>query len=101
MKSRIAWLLLVAVLAAVGTWAVQHRRAMRRVTPVAARSDVSIQDGKTIDFSSGKPVVKDSASEKAAIDRSVSTMDAAAANVSFAPKSQPAMPATAVGEAKR
>lgn len=50
-----------------------------------SRPTVRIQDGKTIDFSSGKPVVKDSGEEKAIIDSAVKEMDEAAKNVRFSP----------------
>lgn len=49
------------------------------------RPAVRIQDGKTIDFSSGKPVVKDSGEEKTIIDAAVKEMDEAAKNVRFSP----------------
>ena len=45
--------------------------------------EVTIQDGKAIDFSSGKPVVKDSAKEKASIEKAVKEMDEASQGVSF------------------
>jgi hypothetical protein len=48
--------------------------------PVAV---VPIQDGKTIDFSSGTPVVKDSPADRAAMDAAVKEMDAAAKDVTF------------------
>ncbi|HVU34341.1 MAG TPA: hypothetical protein VHE61_12970 [Opitutaceae bacterium] len=81
-----AWLMLIATaLVALGLWLTWHRN-VRRVQPATA-----IQDGKTIDFSSGKPVVKDDPKEKEIIDRAVAQMDAAAANVTFSP--QPAKPA--------
>jgi hypothetical protein len=53
---------------------------------------VAIQDGKTIDFSSGQAVVKDDAKEKAAFDRSLAEIDSATANVTFEakPATQPA-----------
>lgn len=54
--------------------------------------EVVIQDGKTIDFSSGKPVVKDSAAEKAAIDAAVKEMDTATKDIKFGPTKPP--PAT-------
>lgn len=82
-------LLLVLALAAFGVWSLGGGR--RGATPTAApptarlRPEVPIQDRKTIDFSSGKPVVKDSAAEQAAIDRAVKQMDAAAAGVTFGP----------------
>ncbi len=51
------------------------------------RPEVAIQDGKTIDFSSGRPVVKDTAKEKASIDKSVKEMEEATQGVSFGPPS--------------
>lgn len=45
--------------------------------------EVAIQDGKAIDFSSGKPVVKDTAKEKASIDKAVKEMDEASQGVTF------------------
>ncbi len=54
-------------------------------TPAAPKPEVAIQDHRTIDFSSGKPVVKDSTEDRAAIDAAVKEMDAAAANITFAP----------------
>jgi hypothetical protein len=61
-------------------------------SPAAPKPSVAIQNEKTIDFSSGKPVVKDSAEEKAIIANSVKEMNEAAAGVTFgpAPKPQPA-----------
>jgi hypothetical protein len=58
--------------------------------PAAPSSMVAIQDGKTIDFSSGKPVVKDSPEEKAIIDRATKEMDEAARSVTFGPPPKPA-----------
>jgi len=51
----------------------------------APKTTVAIQDGKTLDFSSGKPVLKDSADEKAIIEQSVKEMNEAAASVTFGP----------------
>ncbi len=77
-------LIVAAILIAVGLWSISRRGNIPRAP--SARPGVAIQDGKTIDFSSGKAVVKDSAKEKAALDRSVAEMNAAAANVTFAPQ---------------
>jgi hypothetical protein len=44
---------------------------------------VPIQDGKTIDFSGGSAVVRESAADKAATDDAVRAMDAASKDVSF------------------
>ena len=62
-------------------------------TAAAPKTDVAIQDEKTIDFSSGKPVLKDSAEEKAIIANSVKEMNEAAAGITFGPAPKPAQPA--------
>ena len=60
---------------------------MLRPRPAAqAAAVVPIQDRKTIDFSSGKPVVKDDAEEHAAIAKAEKEMAAAAQGVTFGPK---------------
>ena len=52
---------------------------------------VPIQDGKTIDMSSGRAVVKDDANSRTAIAQGVKEMEDAAASVTFGPR--PAAPA--------
>jgi hypothetical protein len=92
MKARLILLLVTIALVSLALWSISHRGMLKsRVTrsPVAAKTPalaVPIQDGKTLDFSSGKAVVKDSAADRTAIDRSVTEMNAAAGNVTFAPK---------------
>jgi hypothetical protein len=66
-----------ATAAALWVYATQPRSYVRN--PII----VPIQDGKTIDFSSGAPVIKDSAADKAALDASVKEMDAASKDVTF------------------
>lgn len=81
-------LLIALALLALGVWSLSRPRAPRRAikpAAAAAASEVPIPDGKTLDFSSGKPVVKDSAAERAELNRAVKAMDAAAAGVTFAP----------------
>jgi hypothetical protein len=52
--------------------------------------DLAKHDGKTIDFSSGQPVVKDSPEDQAAIQAALKDMDEAAKDVTFeAPKKNP------------
>jgi hypothetical protein len=58
---------------------------------------VPIQDGKTIDMSSGRAVVKDDAKSRTAIAQGVKEMEAAAASVTFGPRPAPAAP----GEKKK
>ena len=50
---------------------------------------VPIQDGKTIDMSSGRPVVRDDARSRAALERGVKEMEEAAAGVTFGPRPAP------------
>jgi len=47
--------------------------------------DLTKHDGKTIDFSSGKPVIKDSPRDRAAIEKAKKEMDEAARGVTFGP----------------
>jgi uncharacterized protein HemX len=75
MKTRILW----AVLAALGIAATLAFVVQRRA--VQTKPEIAIQDGKTIDFSSGRPVVKDSAAEKAALEKAVKEMEEAAKGV--------------------
>jgi hypothetical protein len=80
LKRRRAKSLLIATAAtAAALWAY----ASQPRSPVRSPAVVPIQDGKTIDFSSGAPVIKDSAADKAVLDASVKEMDAASKDVTF------------------
>ena len=69
---------------------------MLRPRPAAqAPTVVPIQDRKTIDFSSGKPVVKDDAEQHAAIAKAENEMAAAAQGVSFGPQKKASPPKVA------
>jgi hypothetical protein len=69
-------ILLGAAAVAAALWAYASQpRAGTRVVP--------IQDGKTIDFSSGRPAVRDTPDDRQAIDAAVKRMDAAAGTVTF------------------
>lgn len=99
MNARRFFLTLVAVaLGVAGAMALRHFRPGPKMNP-----PVAIQDNATIDFSSGRPVVKDSAREKAIIDAAVKEMDDAVKDVVFtapAPasaSSQTTAPAPAAG----
>jgi len=54
------------------------------VTPETP-AEVPIQEGKTIDFSSGKPEVRETDADRAALERAKREMDEATRNVTFAP----------------
>jgi hypothetical protein len=89
-KARRLFLTLIAVALGVAVaMAWRHFRPAPKVNP-----PVAIQDNATIDFSSGKPVVKDSAREKAIIDAAVKEMDDAVKDVTFTPTPAPAVGAT-------
>jgi hypothetical protein len=84
MKSPRVELMVMAVLLALtmaGFWWMQTRHTR----PSGPKPEVAIQDGKTIDFSTGQPVVKDDAKQKAALEKSLKEMEAAVQNVTFAP----------------
>lgn len=51
---------------------------------------VPIQDGRTLDFSSGSPVLKDDAANKAKMDAALRDIDAADKTVTFRPDPTPA-----------
>lgn len=66
-------------------------------TVQAGRSGVPVplQDGKTIDMSSGRPVVRDDAASRAAIEKAKKEMAEAAAEVTFKSQPAPAQPGPA------
>jgi hypothetical protein len=53
--------------------------------PTAAPAEVPIQEGKTIDFSSGQPEIRATDEDRAAIERAAREMDEATKDVTFAP----------------
>jgi hypothetical protein len=61
--------------------------------PTTPPAEVAIQDGKTIDFSSGQPRVQDSAADRAALEKAKREMNEATKDVTFAP-TKPAEPAS-------
>jgi hypothetical protein len=87
---RLATVLVAAAIAAAALWAYRSRARSRARSHPASPETVAIQDGKTIDFSGGSPVVKDSAADKAALAAAVRDMDAAAKTVTFPATAQPA-----------
>ncbi len=102
MKPRVLWYFVgfaVLALAAAYWWrnrippatapgAAANVTAPAGATAKSPKAEVAIQDGKTIDFSSGVAVVKDDAKQKAVIDKSVKEMDSAAKDVTFGPPPQ-------------
>ncbi|MDB6113325.1 MAG: hypothetical protein JWQ83_2041 [Lacunisphaera sp.] len=90
MKRALPWLL-VAVLAGVFGWVAWQRLHPAPAAPVVAKPGPAAEpvvlgganERKTIDFSSGKPVVKDTAADRAAIDAALKDMAEATKNVTF------------------
>ncbi len=72
MKRPVIWLLIL-LLGGVAAW-FGWRRSRLPPAPV----DLARHDGQTIDFSSGKPVVKDGPEDKAVLDKAVKEMAEAA-----------------------
>jgi hypothetical protein len=94
MNLRVILLLIALALVATGMWLTSHRPfhpSGRKPAPSSApatraKPEVPIQDGKTIDFSSGQAEVKGDPKEQAAIAQAVAELNAAAGNVTFTPK---------------
>ncbi len=83
MKSRSLWVFFAVMLLSALALAFVY------LQPAAPRPTVAIQDGKTIDFSSGRPVVKDDAKQKATIDKAVREMDEAVKDITFTSPTAP------------
>ncbi len=81
-------------------WYVIARRAKMRATPPvavqppppAAPVDLTQHDNQTIDLSSGRPVVKDSAEDRAALEQAKKDMAEAVKGVTFGPPAGKAEP---------
>ncbi len=105
--------LLIGAMAFVLWYVIDRRAKMHALRPVAEHTagqspagqqaatgpvptepvDLTKHDLQTIDFSSGKPVVKDSPEDKAAIDAAVKDMAEATKDVTFeVPKKKPEPP---------
>lgn len=86
-------LLLTLLVAAMGfvLWYVVDRRAKNRAAPPAAARtpapappvDLTQHDGRTIDFSSGQPVVKNTPEDQAALDAAAKDIAEATQGVTF------------------
>jgi hypothetical protein len=90
-------------------WYVRQRRAELRARPTAEKNigpvvsmpvapstppiDLTKHEAKTIDFSSGQPVVKDTPEDRAALEQGLKDIEDATRNVTFeAPKPAPKKP---------
>jgi hypothetical protein len=60
-------------------------RSRPAVAPAAKPIDLTKHDGAAIDFSSGRPVVKDTPADRAAVAQAVKEMDEATKDVTFEP----------------
>lgn len=88
MKRRLFFLALGVLLGAAGSYLLLRSR------PPAAATEppVAIQDGKTIDFSSGRAEVRDTPEDRAALQSALQEMEAAAKEVTFSPPPAPPPP---------
>ncbi|MDD3179457.1 MAG: hypothetical protein PHQ04_03810 [Opitutaceae bacterium] len=89
MKRRGIWIILVLLVAALLGWrAWVHFDPRGRPTAGPRNSppvDLTSHDGETIDFSSGRAVIKDTPQDRAALERAKKEMEAAAQGVTFGP----------------
>lgn len=82
------------------TWYVIDRRAKLRATPPVSVTppppgkpvDLTQHDNQTLDLSSGRPVVKDTAEDRAAIEQAKKEMAEAVKDVTFGPPARKAPP---------
>jgi hypothetical protein len=58
----------------------------RRERPAANSPEVPIQEGTTIDFSIGAPVIRSQAEDQAAMDKALREMNDAVKDITFEPK---------------
>jgi hypothetical protein len=95
-RRHLPWIVWVAGFAAAGLlWHAWNGRMNPAVVPAAmtkpaverpaAPVDLAKHDGALIDFSTGRAVINDSPAEKAATEKAVAEMDAAAKEVTFEP----------------
>jgi len=99
------WLLVLGVALWFGWRTLRRQTAATPATPAAAAAarpapaapakaaapvNLLEHDGAAIDFSSGRPVVKNTPADRAAVAREVQAMDAATKDVTFQPVAAPA-----------
>lgn len=89
MRRRAAFVILGLLVAAALALAFRARHPTTPSVPAAAEP-IAIEDGKTIDFSSGRPVVSQTPADQAAMEAVLREMEAAAAEVTFEPTTPPA-----------
>lgn len=81
MKCLVRWFVILLLVGAAGWF------GWRRFGTTPPPVDLTKHDGQTIDFSSGQPVVKDAAEDRAALEQAAREMAEAARSVTFeAPK---------------
>ena len=111
MKKHVLWLALAVAVFVLGTaWLLRRKSgptplpreatnapAAPRFTPPAGNQvlpkkpapEIPIEDGKTIDFSKGLGLVRDTEKDRAALERALKEIEAATQGVTFAPKAEP------------
>lgn len=102
MKRRLLYFALGLVTGMIGGYLyLRHRQPPPPIAPASvsppdpaqALPNVAIQEGKTIDFSSGRPEIRDTPEDRAALEKAKREMDEATKDVVFAP-TKPVAPAT-------
>jgi len=89
MKRAITWLVIFLLLGGAAWLGLRKNPSSPVATRPAEPVDLTKHDGETIDFSSGRPVVKDSSADRAAIEQAKREMDEAVKGVTFGPPTKP------------
>jgi len=91
MKRKIIWLALGILIGMTGAYFYRRtvttppNTAAATQTSPAAPPEVAIEDGKTIDFSSGRAEVRETPEDRAALEKARREMEEAAREVKFTP----------------
>ena len=99
MNKRVLWSFVALAVLAAAVYFARSKKNSSAYRGGDPKNEIAIQDGKTIDFSSGKPVVKDTHQEKAIMASALKEMSAAAKDVTFEPAKK--APETSKSEAPK
>lgn len=94
MKRRLVYFVIGLLAGMVGGYFyLRHRAApppaVAPTTETKPMPEVAIQEGKTIDFSTGKPEIRDTPEDRAALEKAKAEMDEATKDIVFEPTKKP------------
>jgi hypothetical protein len=88
MKRRLMYFVIGVLAGMIGGYFYLRHRA-EPPAAVEPLPEVAIQEGKTIDFSSGKPEIRDTPEDRAALEKAKAEMDEATKDMVFQPTKNP------------